>query len=231
MIKQVLSIAAAAGMVAASACSSGGGGDLASFKDSTSYAIGMNMAMSLKRTQAEVDVPTLIAGLTAVLDGHEPALTDQQAAQVLQQLTRNLEEKATEAREMLAEKNKQEGEAFRSRNGERKEVTTTASGLQYEVLEQGSGPRPTATSRVRVHYRGTLVDGKEFDSSYGKDPVSFQLNRVISGWTEGLQLMPVGSKYRLVLPPELGYGARGAPPDIGPNATLIFDVELLAIEN
>lgn len=131
---------------------------------------------------------------------------------------------------MLKGKSQDEGAAFRAKNAERQEVTTTASGLQYEVLAEGAGVVPGHTDRVTVHYRGTLVDGTEFDSSYRRgQPATFPLNGVIAGWTEALQLMRVGSKHRIVLPPELGYGSRGAPPRIGPNATLVFDVELLAI--
>lgn len=231
MIKQCMCVALAVSVLGTAACNSGGGARLSNFQDSSSYAIGMNMGTSLKRTQADVDVGALVQGLRDVLEDRDGRLTQDQAAAVLQQLTQELEQGAAEAREMLSERNQQEGNTFREENGARDAVTTTRSGLQYEVLEQGSGPKPTAASRVRVHYRGTLVDGKEFDSSYGRDPVSFRLNGVIPGWTEALQLMPVGSKYRIVLPPELGYGARGAPPDIGPHATLIFDVELLGIEN
>lgn len=131
---------------------------------------------------------------------------------------------------MLRGKGEDDGAAYRAKNGARKEVTTTASGLQYEVLEEGTGSQPGRSDRVTVHYRGTLIDGTEFDSSYGRgQPATFPLNGVIAGWTEALQLMRVGSKHRIVLPPELGYGTRGAPPRIGPNATLVFDVELLGI--
>lgn len=126
--------------------------------------------------------------------------------------------------------NVEAGKAYRAQNGERPEVTTTASGLQYEVLAEGNGARPNARDRVTVHYQGTLVDGTEFDSSYRRgQPAAFPLDGVISGWTEALQLMKVGSKYRIVLPPELAYGDRGAPPVIGPGATLIFEVELLNV--
>jgi len=131
---------------------------------------------------------------------------------------------------MLKGKQEDEGAAFRAKNGERTEVTTTASGLQYEVLAEGAGASPNRSDRVTVHYRGTLIDGTEFDSSYRRgQPATFPLSGVIAGWTEALQLMRVGSKHRIVLPPELGYGRRGAPPQIGPNATLVFDVELLGI--
>jgi FKBP-type peptidyl-prolyl cis-trans isomerase len=129
-------------------------------------------------------------------------------------------------------KNIEDGNAYRSQNGKRSEVTTTSSGLQYEVLAEGAGAQPGSTDHVTVHYRGTLVDGTEFDSSYGRgQPAGFPLNGVIAGWTEALQLMKVGSKHRIVLPPELGYGDRGAPPVIGPGATLIFEVELLDVRN
>lgn len=217
-------------VVALGACRSGGGGSLSTFTDSASYAVGLNMASSLERTGADVDVQALIRGLTDGLEG-EARLSDSLASTLLDRLTTHLEEAAAEHQEEMMNSNRSEGDAYRESNGQRPEVTTTASGLQYEVLTQGSGPKPIATDRVRVHYRGTLIDGTEFDSSYRRgSPATFPLNRVISGWTEALQLMSVGSKYRVVLPPDLAYGPRGAPPDIGPNATLIFEVELLGIE-
>ncbi len=126
------------------------------------------------------------------------------------------------------EENKAAGEAFLAENAKKPNIVTTASGLQYEVLTEGEGPSPSATTSVTVHYRGTTLDGKEFDSSYSRnEPATFPLNRVIAGWTEGLQLMNVGAKYRFFIPSELAYGQRGAGVDIGPNATLIFEVELL----
>lgn len=129
------------------------------------------------------------------------------------------------------EENKREGELFLIGNAKKPGIVTTGSGLQYEVLTQGTGPKPAEADNVTVHYRGTTIDGKEFDSSYSRGaPATFPLNRVIAGWTEGLQLMPEGSKYRLFIPSDLAYGERGAGPDIGPNATLIFDVELIKIE-
>ena len=127
-----------------------------------------------------------------------------------------------------AEENKVAGEAFLAENTQNENITTTESGLQYEVLVEGEGPSPTATTSVTVHYRGTTLDGTEFDSSYSRNaPATFPLNRVIAGWTEGLQLMNAGAKYRFFIPSELAYGQRGAGGDIGPNATLIFEVELL----
>ncbi|MCK5191830.1 MAG: FKBP-type peptidyl-prolyl cis-trans isomerase [Methylococcales bacterium] len=126
------------------------------------------------------------------------------------------------------DENKAAGEAFLAENAKKEGITTTASGLQYEVLTQGEGPSPTATTSVTVHYKGTTLDGKEFDSSYSRNaPATFPLNRVIAGWTEGLQLMNVGAKYRFFIPSDLAHGKRGAGKDIGPNSTLIFEVELL----
>jgi len=125
--------------------------------------------------------------------------------------------------------NQRAGQAYREQNGAREGVVTTASGLQYEVLQRGEGPSPGPTDLVQVHYRGTLIDGTEFDTSYDGDPAEFRLNQVIPGWTEALQLMNAGSKYRIVLPPELAYGASGGPG--GPNSTLIFEVELLSFHS
>ncbi len=127
-----------------------------------------------------------------------------------------------------SEENKAAGKAFLAENAKKENIITTASGLQYEILTKGEGPSPSATTSVTVHYRGTTLDGKEFDSSYSRNaPATFPLNRVIAGWTEGLQLMNVGAKYRFYIPSDLAYGARGAGGSIGPNETLIFDVELL----
>ena len=129
-----------------------------------------------------------------------------------------------------AEENKTEGAAFLAENSKKEGVVTTASGLKYQVLTQGDGSKPAATDNVSVHYKGTTLDGKEFDSSYSRGaPATFPLNRVIPGWTEGVQLMPEGSKYRFYIPSDLAYGTRGAGRDIGPNATLIFDIELIKI--
>jgi FKBP-type peptidyl-prolyl cis-trans isomerase len=208
-------------------CGGGDGADLTTFQDSSSYAIGMNMGGQLARTGVELDVAAFMQGFRDVVDERETAIGDSAVGMILQQLSRQLDEENQRREEATL----QEGEQYRETNAKRSGVQTTASGLQYEVLEEGSGPKPEATARVQVHYRGTLIDGTEFDSSYDGDPVSFNLNGVIPGWTEGVQLMSVGSKYRLVLPPALAYGPRGAPPDIPPNATLIFEVELLSIEN
>jgi FKBP-type peptidyl-prolyl cis-trans isomerase len=208
-----------------------GGATLTTLADSASYAAGMNLGASLRQVRDDVSMEALVQGLRDMVEGDTTRLSEGDAMRVLQTFGAQLRAKQDQEQTAMADSNAMAGAAYRAENGKREGVRTTASGLQYEVLTAGSGPRPAATDRVRVHYRGTLIDGKEFDSSYrGGQPVTFTVTEVIGGWTEGLQLMNVGGKARLVIPPELGYGPQGAPPDIGPNATLIFEVELLAIE-
>lgn len=202
---------------------------LESFADSASYAVGMSMGSSLESVKEEVDLALLVQGLEDAASG-STAISENDARRIVRAFAERRQEAEMQRQGAEGEANREAGAAYREQNAQRPGVQTTASGLQYEVLTEGSGPKPSATDSVTVHYRGTLIDGEEFDSSIGGDPVTFRLNRVISGWTEGVQLMSVGSKYRFVLPPELGYGPRGAPPDIGPNATLIFEVELLGIQ-
>ena len=173
----------------------------------------------------------LLQGLTDVLDDRELAMTQAEANQVMQEFAQKVQEEQAGLRAELFDKNREEGAAFLAENGEKPGVITTTSGLQYEVMVEGDGPKPGATDQVSVHYRGALLDDTEFDSSYERGmPATFGVNGVITGWTEALQLMSVGSKYRLFIPSELAYGQGGSPPDIGPNATLIFEVELLSIE-
>ena len=157
----------------------------------------------------------------------ELALTDQEIRQVLREFDSQMQQKQQERVTAMLETNLREGEAYLAENGEKEGVVTTASGLQYEVLEAGTGPKPTSADRVTVNYSGMLLDGTEFDSS--DEPVTFALAGVIAGWTEALQLMSVGSRFRVVVPSSLGYGERGSPPNIGPNATLIFEIELVEI--
>jgi FKBP-type peptidyl-prolyl cis-trans isomerase len=195
------------------ACTQGESAPLATLQDSASYAVGQNMGSSIREVRDEIDLDQVVQGIRDAAEGRDGRLTPQDAQ-----------------RDAMADSNKAAGEAYRAENAKRAGVRVTASGLQYEVLTEGAGPRPTATSTVQVHYVGTLIDGKEFDSSRaGGDPVTFALNEVIPGWSEAVQLMAVGSKYRFVIAPEIGYGPAGSPPDIGPNATLIFEVELLNI--
>lgn len=194
-----------------------------------SYAIGVSMGRQLEAAADFIDREALRAGLEDVLTESEQRLPDQE----LQTVLTSFNEKVRAAMESRAaaegEENRAEGEAFLAENGAREGVTTTASGLQYEVVRAGDGPRPTPGDRVTIHYRGTLIDGTEFDASYGGDPATFSVTGVIQGFSEGLQLMPVGSHYKLYIPGDLGYGVGGSAPDIGPNATLIFDIELLEI--
>ena len=212
-------------------CSGGSSADLESLEGRASYAIGVNFARGLARDNVPLDMDVFILGVTDVLEGREQRLTDDEIGEAFQQLRTQLQDQQQQQFAENAQRNIDEGEAYLAENGKREGVTTTASGLQYEVLTQGTGTRPSAADRVSVHYRGTLIDGTEFDGSLDGDPVSFPVNGVIPGWIEALQLMPVGSKYRLVIPSNLAYGERGSGPVIGPNATLIFEVELLEILN
>jgi FKBP-type peptidyl-prolyl cis-trans isomerase FkpA len=196
-----------------------------------SYAIGLEIGTSLKNLPAEIDFAVLVRAVEDGLKGKEPLLTQQEALKIKQEFGKKVHEERTRKRMELAEKNRKDGEAFLAENKKKEGVVTTESGLQYVVLNEGEGPKPKATDRVKVHYRGTLIDGTEFDSSYKRDkPATFSLKGVVAGWTEALQLMKVGSKYRLFIPSELAYGHRGRGPTIGPNAVLIFELELLEIE-
>jgi FKBP-type peptidyl-prolyl cis-trans isomerase len=224
-------ITAIGAVVLVAGCKGGQTAELRTFADSASYAVGVNMGSSVREVKDEIALPALIQGLNDAFEGREPKLTQAQAQQVLQTLTSRLREHASSDRTAQAATNQKEGEAFLAKNAAKSGVTTTPSGLQFEVLTPGTGPHPKATDRVTVNYRGTLVDGNEFDSSYSRgQPATFAVNEVIPGWTEGLQLMQVGGKYRLVVPSTLGYGQAGSGPDIGPNATLVFEVELLKID-
>lgn len=206
-------------------------GEFSSQAERGSYAIGLDMGASLSHFRDEIDVAALIEGLTDTLTGREPRLTQQEAVTVMQEFATTLRERASTRRDALTETNLAKGEAFLAENKGKDGVVTTESGLQYEVLQPGTGATPTADDRVTVHYRGTLLDGTEFDSSYERgEPAAFEVGKIIPGWTEALQLMKVGAKYRLFIPPPLAYGENGAGDVIGPNATLIFEVELLGIE-
>ena len=193
--------------------------------DKISYAIGLSMGQNLMGSGVtSLEYADLAAGIKDVLEKNQPQISYQEAQQVLGKFFSELEEK-------IAGEAKAAGEAFLAENAKREGVKVTESGLQYEVLEATIGQKPKATDTVRVHYEGTLIDGTVFDSSYKRgESITFGLNQVIKGWTEGLQLMSIGSKYKLYLPYQLAYGERGAGANIPPYAALIFTVELLGIE-
>lgn len=197
-------------------------------KKKFSYALGMNIGSNvganLKKQSVEVDPELLSQGLKDALAGGKTLLTEDEAKAALISMQQ-------EKMQQAAAKNKSEGDAFLAANKAKEGVVTLPSGLQYKILKAGSGPKPTASDSVVCNYRGTLIDGKEFDSSYKRgQPATFPVSGVIKGWTEALQLMPVGSKWQLFVPSSLGYGDRGAGGEIGPGATLIFEVELMSIQ-
>lgn len=194
------------------------------------YVFGMEIGGQLKQGGAEVDIDTLTEALRAAYTGGELALTPEQAVEIRDAYIAKRRAEAEKAQADLAANNAAAGDQFLLENAQRDGVQVTESGLQYEVITMGEGARPSETDTVTVHYRGTLLDGTEFDSSYSRNQeATFGLNQVIPGWTEGLQLMPVGSKYKFYIPSNLAYGPNG-PPSIGPNATLVFEVELLGIQ-
>jgi FKBP-type peptidyl-prolyl cis-trans isomerase FklB len=196
-------------------------------KEKLSYTVGVAMGTNLKDQNMDVDLDLVNKGMKDVMTGAKLMLTEEEMKAVriafqTQQVAKMKEE---------SEKNKKEGEAFLEENKKKEGVQTTASGLEYKVIKEGDGPKPKTTDIVTVNYRGTFINGKEFDSSYSRnEPATFPLNGVIKGWTEGLQLMTAGSKYMLYIPASLGYGEHGAGGVIPPNSTLIFEVELLSIK-
>ena len=200
-------------------------------KDKVSYALGMNLGNNLHRDSIDIDTAILLRALKDALAGGKTLLTDAEARAALMQLQTQVRNKQMEKMKVAGEENKKEGDAFLAANKAKEGVITLPSGLEYKVLTQGTGPKPTATDSVVCNYRGTLINGTEFDSSYKRgQPATFPVTGVIKGWTEALQLMPVGSKWQLFLPAELAYGERGPSPEIGPNSTLVFEVELLSIQ-
>ena len=223
-------VAAAAALLLAGHGSAGDAPKLTDQKDKVSYSIGIDIGNNLKRQSIDIAPDLLAKGVQDAMSGGETLLSAEEMRETLIALQQQLSAKAQEQRKQVAEKNKKEGEAFLAGNRKKEGVVTLPSGLQYKVVKAGDGASPKETDTVETNYRGTLIDGTEFDSSYqrGKAAV-FPVNGVIPGWTESLQRMKVGDKWQLFLPPELAYGEQGAGP-IGPNSTLIFDVELMSIK-
>ena len=204
---------------------------LSTQKQKQSYAIGLNIGESMKRDAVEVDTEILARGIRDALAGGKTLLTDEEVKATLTELQVEVRKHQQDEFQAEADKNKKDGDAFLAANKTKEGVVTLPSGLQYKILKEGTGPKPAAQDTVVCNYRGTLLDNTEFDSSEKHGgPASFPVNQVIKGWTEALQLMPVGSKWQLFVPSELAYGSRQAGPQIGPNSTLIFEVELLSIK-
>jgi FKBP-type peptidyl-prolyl cis-trans isomerase FklB len=200
-------------------------------RDKVSYSMGLDIGRMLKMQGVDVDLELVTRGLKDAFTGNQALLTDEEMQEVLTNFKKEFIAKQQELAKQRGEKNKREGEIFLETNKKKEGVQTLPSGLQYKVLKAGAGKKPTTTDTVTVHYRGTLIDGKEFDSSYRRGkPATFPVNGVIPGWTEALPLMEEGAQWELFIPSNLAYGERGAGRDIGPNATLIFEVELISIE-
>lgn len=199
--------------------------------DKLSYALGMSMGHNFMGSGIkELNVQDFANGVATVYEGKKPEMTYEQAKQTVQEFFMQLEKEMQEANQKAAKQNREIGEAFLSENAKREGVKTTASGLQYEVLESGNGAQPTANDRVEVHYTGKLIDGTVFDSSVERGvPATFGVTQVIPGWVEALQLMHEGDQWRLYIPSDLAYGPNGAGGLIGPDTTLIFDVQLLRV--
>jgi FKBP-type peptidyl-prolyl cis-trans isomerase len=194
-----------------------------------SYAIGLNVGQQLAETRERLDRLAFLRGVEDAMQSSDPAIPREELQGVLQTFGQEVEAAAAETRAREAEENAAEGTAFLEENGAREGVTTTESGLQYEVLEEGSGASPTVEDRVRLHYRGTLVDGTEFDSSYDGEPAEFAAGGLIPGFTEALLLMQEGDHFRIAIPADIGYGPNGSGGVIGPNETLIFEIELIEV--
>jgi len=200
-------------------------------KDKLSYAIGMNLGKGIHKDAVDVDTDLLVQGLRDGLAGGKTLLTDAELRATMMAVQNEMRQKQQAKMQQVGMANLKEGEAFLAANKTKPGVVTLASGLQYKILKEGTGPKPSADDTVVCNYRGTFLDGAEFDSSYKRgQPSTFPVSRVIKGWTEALELMPVGSKWQLFIPTELAYGPNGYGADIGPNAALVFDIELLSIQ-
>ena len=200
-------------------------------KEKVSYGIGTDVGRNFKRLGIDLDVDVFVKALKDALSGEKPLMSEDELRATKEAYQADLMQKQAQATKRAEEENKKKGDAFFAENKTKQDVVTLASGLQYKILKAGDGKTPTENDTVVTHYRGTLIDGTEFDSYYKRtQPATFPVKGVIKGWNEALRLMSVGSKWQLFIPPDLAYGAHGAGRDIGPNATLIFEVELLAIK-
>ncbi len=230
-MKQLLAAAMCAALAMSGVTVAADAQELKGDKEKLSYSVGMDIGANLKRQSIEVDPDLLMKGFKDSYTGGKTLLTEEESRQAIQSFQKQQMAKQVEVAKQMAEKNKAEGEKFLAENKGKDGVKTTASGLQYKVIQEGKGVSPTADNTVEVHYKGTLIDGKEFDSSYKRNQTAtFPVSGVIPGWTEGLQLMKAGGKYMLFVPSNLAYGERGAGRDIGPNATLVFEVELISVK-
>lgn len=200
-------------------------------KEKVSYGIGVDVAKSLKQQSIEVNVEAMVRGLRDALAGGKLLMTEDEVQATMSKFQTELRQKQIQGTKTASTGNKKEGAAFLAKNKTKQGVVTLPSGLQYKILKAGNGKKPIGSDTVECNYRGTLINGTEFDSSYRRgQAASFPVSGVIPGWTEALKLMPVGSKWQLFIPPQLAYGAQGTGRDIGPDATLIFEVELLSIK-
>ena len=218
-------------VTALAACQTGSA-SLETDDEIASYGFGLDIGLSLEPTVTHLDRDALMRGIMDALDGVDPAISQAQLEEATQRVGTLIREEQAAEFEAMTETNRVAGEEFLATNATKEGVTVTASGLQYEVLLAGEadGAMPTPANQVTIHYRGTLIDGTEFDSSYSRgQPATFGVTGVIPGFSEGLQLMTVGSHYRFVIPSDMAYGPQGSGPDIGPNATLIFEIELIDI--
>jgi FKBP-type peptidyl-prolyl cis-trans isomerase len=206
--------------------------ELKTFQDKISYVLGREVGQGLSESPSKIDVDLFMRGIQDTLNKRKSLVSPEEEEQVKTEFSTQMREAQTQKLAAMAEQNAKAEESFLSKNKSQKGVVTTASGLQYQVLKEGTGAGIKESDRVKVHYRGTLIDGTEFDSSYARNqPAVFDVAGVIPGWTEGLKLMKFGGKYRLWVPSKLAYGARGAGQAIGPNSLLIFDVEPIEVAN
>ncbi len=199
-------------------------------KDKQSYGIGLDVGKNFLDSSIEIDIESFFQGFRDAYTNQKRKLTEEELTQVLEEFSKELAEKRMEKQRKAAEDNKAAGKAFLDENAKKEGVKVTESGLQYKVIQEGTGKNPTMEDQVQVHYRGTLIDGTEFDSSYSRgEPAVFGVKQVIPGWAEAIMLMKEGSKYNVVIPSDLAYGVNGAGGVIAPNSTLVFDIELIKI--